>query len=214
MNGMSYQPGFQSGNQSFNQQNQYQPAGYVQSQYRGQISTQSNAGPVISQLGYQANQQNYAGGQSYGAHNLQSGYSNYASAQTQYQPVLSHLGDQAGQDALHRSNYVAQQPYAQQSQQNFNNQYQSQPVIARFGGYSANSNNIGSSYNGGYGYQGGYQGNYQGGFQQAHAYTQQNPVLNATGANAQDGPVLAHVGYQAGNQHTGAQYGQGGINRF
>ncbi|WP_270172093.1 hypothetical protein [Paenibacillus sp. SYP-B4298] len=200
MNGMSYQPGFQASQASFNQQNQFQPQGYVQSQYRGQIPTQ-NAGPVISHLGYQAGQQGQIG-QQYGMQNSQMGM---GQAQTQYQPVISHLGYQAGRDyypqaVQHNSMMQSQQqPYAQQ-----NSQYASQPVIAHFGGYSINSQGAQNqaSYNTGYQNQS---------FQPAHAQTQQNPVLNATNAHAQDGPVLAHLGYQAGNN---AQFGQNGMNRF
>jgi len=62
MNGMNQQgyQGFQANNQFSNNQqsnqNQFQPSGFVQSHYQGNIPTQ-NAGPVISHLGYQANNQ-------------------------------------------------------------------------------------------------------------------------------------------------------------
>jgi hypothetical protein len=58
---MYHQSTFQSG-QSFgagqNQnQNRYQPAGFVQSQYQGQLSRSAASGPVTAKFGYQAGQQ-------------------------------------------------------------------------------------------------------------------------------------------------------------
>ncbi|GGG09457.1 hypothetical protein [Paenibacillus abyssi] len=192
------QGSFQAQSQSsFNQSNRYQPAGYVQSYYQGQmrqgggISAQ-NTGPVISKIGYQAApQQSYASSGSYGQ---QQGMMNsFTNAQTQQQqPVISHLG---GYTANQQQNFArnpvishlgttAGQDFGQYNQYN-----QSQPMTSNMGYQASGNMDMGMQNN--YG---------------------QHPVYQATNSKNQDGPVYAQVGYQAGTSNQ--QYGQNNMNRF
>lgn len=205
MNGMSNQgyQGFQANNQFSNQQsNQYQPAGYVQSHYQGNIPTQ-NAGPVISHLGYQSNQpQQGFQPQSY-ASNMSGGFAG-SQAQSQYQPVISRLGYQAGQEQFGQTSHFqpqAQQSHYMPSQFQSNSYQQQQPVISHFGfqaGSESHSPVLQHAHVAGSGQQG-YQSQ-QGGFHMAQAHTPQSPVYQAANAQQQQGPVISHLGYQAGQQ--------------
>jgi len=131
------------------------------------------------------------------------------SNQSQSQPVISHLGLQAGQNQFNQSSHF--QPQAQQSQfqpsQYQNNsfqQQQQQPVISHVGfqaGAETQSPVLQHAQVAGSGQQqAGFQNSFQGGFQQAQAHTPQNPVYQATNAQQNQGPVISHLGYQAGQQ--------------
>lgn len=187
------QQGFQNQNQN-QYQNQNQPTGFVQSHYQGQLSypnfgqaTQSIVGGIGSQsgnFGYQqqtpAFQQSYtqpAGyNQSYTSHQpVQSHASSPATAFGSFGPVISHFGFQAGPDANQNQN-----------QQQFSQRSQYQPAQASNAGFTGGlQNNTNQSF----------------GHSQVQSYTQQNPVYKATGAYQQDGPVIAHLGYQANNSN-------------
>jgi hypothetical protein len=193
---------FQGGQQGFQNQNQnqFQPTGFVQSHYQGQLSypsfgqqTQSivgGPGSQYGQSGYQqqtpAFQQSYTqqagSNQSYTSHQpVQSHASSPATAFGNFGPVISHYGFQAGPDASQNQN-----------QNQFNQSSQYQPAQS---GFSSFSNA---------GFTGGFQNNANQniGHSQVQSYTQQNPVYNATNAYQQDGPVIARLGYQANNSNT------------
>ncbi|MFS0727723.1 hypothetical protein [Paenibacillus sp. 1P07SE] len=237
MNGMSNQQGFQNFQSNNQQANQYQPAGFVQSHYQGNIPTQ-NAGPVTSHLGYQANNQHQ---QSFQPQSFQSNMnSGFAGSQHQSQPVISHLGLssqaqsqqpvlshvglQAGQHQYGQGSHY--QPQSQQAhyqpaqfQSNSYQQQQHQPVISHAGfqaGAESQSPVLQHAQVAGSGQQhAGFQSNqaFQShqGFQQAQAHTPQNPVYQASHAQQNQGPVISHLGYQAGSH---GQYQQGMNNRF
>jgi len=166
---MYHQTSFQSG-QSFGAgQNRYQPAGFVQSQYQGQLSRSAASGPVTAKFGYQAGQQQSFGQQSFagqaGAFQTSSFVSqqgeqhpvyNATNARQQEGPVIQHVGYQAGAQ-----------------QQNFQKPFAQQNFAGQFGAAS---------------------------FGAQQQQWQQHPVYTATNARQQDGPVIQHVGYQAGAQ--------------
>jgi hypothetical protein len=161
---------------------------------------------MISQGGFQ-NQQ--FGGQQAQANR----YQPLGFVQAQYQggirkqnagPVISHLGFSAGQQQ--NASQFANQGFAQNrsfvgsQQQNFaqpviahagyTNSQGSQPVIAHAGSTAAQ-----------FGQQSGFGASAQSFNQFSQAGGQQsNPVYQATNASAQDGPVLAKLGYTAGQQ--------------
>lgn len=191
---------FQGGQQGFQNQNQnqFQPTGFVQSHYQGQLSypnfgqaTQSIVGGIGSQNGSFGNQQQtpafqqsftqQAGSnQSYASHQpVQSHASSPAMAFGEFGPVISHFGLQAGPDA-------------NQNQQQFSQRSQYQPAQTGF-----------SSFNNA-GFTGGFQNNANQsiGHSPVQSYTQQNPVYKATNAYQQDGPVIARLGYQANNSNS------------
>ncbi|ALS27424.1 hypothetical protein ABEV74_15820 [Paenibacillus cisolokensis] len=191
-----------SGNQGTfqNQQNQqkYQPVGFVQSQYKGGISKRS-AGPVISHTGYQASAQQQFGqqqAQSFGMAQSgmqqqwqQSGMNQSISSRTGAGPVISRVGYQAGQNNQFNQ---AQSGFAAQNQQQH-----SQPVISH-AGYTAGQgaqNPVIQATTANFGQQ----QSWSGASSQQQASASYHPVYQAT--NAQNsGPVYSHVGYQAGAQ--------------
>ncbi|CAM4254950.1 hypothetical protein [Paenibacillus tarimensis] len=218
-----YQQNSFQGNQSFGQSNRYQPAGFVQSQYQGQLKNSAIASPVTSQAGFQGGnqqQQSFSGQASQQfnpgfqnpviAHTgLTAGQSNFGSNQPSFgqtNPVLNHAGLTAGQ---HQQQQFRQQEPSFQQQSFTNSQ---QPVISQFGfqaGQESRSpvNQVFQNQGTGQSYQ---SSQFGGGFQQSQgAITPQNPVYRATNAREQDGPVIQHAGYQAG-QSTGSQFGQTG----
>jgi len=187
-----YQQNQFQGNASFGQtnqnQNRYQPSGYVQSNYQGQLTRGAASGPVTAHAGYQAGGSQgfgsagstftggFASGFTGGSSSFQStgGFQGQATTQQnpvyratnareQEGPVIQHLGYQAG------------------TPQGFQGQG------SQFGASSFQS-------------MGGFQG---------QATTQQNPVYRATNARQQEGPVIQHLGYQAGTQqgYQGNQFG-------
>lgn len=212
MNQLSQQPGNYQGQQSFlNQGNQFQPTGYVQSHYQGQLSQptfgrETNSIVSHSPGGYQASNSYSNGSQ---MHFTPSSYNHFSQPEGSYNsfnshqpvqsyaqspatafgdvgPVIAHVGYQAGPDSQ-------QHGYQQQhiSQYGFGNQY-AQQQNSNFGGQSHyNSQN-------GYGAQS--QSNMQngyGGMTPTHSNTSLNPVYEATNAYQQAGPVISRVGWQA-----------------
>lgn len=190
MNQWSQQPGNFQGQQGF--QNQA-PAGFVQSNYQGQLSyptfgRQSSSIVANAPGGYQGQ-----GTQQFGAANYSSqqpsGYISQpvqsyaqspATAFGSFGPVIAHVGYQAGQQG--------QQGYQQGMQQSFN-----QPSAANYGAQNAQFANYGGFA----------QQNAQSGYgpTPVQSYTtSQSPVLEATNAYQQAGPVIAHAGgWQAQN---------------
>ncbi|MFC4778403.1 hypothetical protein ACFO9Q_16525 [Paenibacillus sp. GCM10023252] len=167
----SSQQGYQG--QGFqNQGNQFQPMGYVQSHYQGQLSQPSfgQQQPVIAHTGgYQANNQSYGQQPSTFSHYTAqpiSHFSNQGQGQSYSQPVISHLGYTADQQASgpvyqatgygsHNGSYGGGQPqgyiqggYVQSHTQQSpvyhatNSYQQAGPVISHLG-YQANNNRQG-----------------------------------------------------------------------
>jgi len=168
---MYNQTSFQGG-QSFGAgQNRYQPAGFVQSQYQGQLSRSAASGPVTAKFGYQAGQQ-----QTFGI-----------------QPI----GQQAftGQTGMFRTNAFTAQQGEQHPVYRATNAYQQEgPVIQRTGYQAGAQQNFqkpigqqGIAVQSGAASFGAQQG------------WQQHPVYSVTNARQQDGPVIQHAGYQAGS---------------
>lgn len=197
MNQWSQQPGNFQGQQGF--QNQA-PVGYVQSNYQGQLSyptfgRQSSSIVSNAQGGYQGQ-----GMQQFGAANYASQPSGYISHQPvqsyakspatafgNFGPVISHVGFQAGPDR--QQGFQGGQ---QGMQQSFN-----QPTAMNYGAQSAQ---YAPSNYGGFA-----QSNAQSGYGMTptQSYTtSQSPVLEATNAYQQAGPVISHLG---GWQATNAQ---------
>jgi hypothetical protein len=186
VNQFSQQPGNFQTQQGF--QNQA-PVGFVQSNYQGQLSfptfgRQSSSIVSNAQGGYQGQGMQ----QQFGAANYSSQPSAYISHQPvqsyaqspatafgSFGPVISHVGFQAGPDNQ------------QGRQQNFN-----QP-LANFGAQNAQFSNYGGFA----------QSNAQSGYGPTPVQsftTSQNPVLEATNAYQQAGPVISHLGgWQANN---------------
>ncbi|QHT61882.1 hypothetical protein GXP70_19105 [Paenibacillus lycopersici] len=181
------------------QQNRYQPSGFVQSHYQGipkqagNMSAQSNTGPVISHLGYSANN-GYGQSSSMNSsqmHGSQPVLSHYGGSSNNMssQPVISHYGGYQAQNAQQQQQQS--QSYRTQASTSYMNQ-QSQPVISHFGGYQAQN----------------MQQSQQSQPYQSHALTSY--------ANQQSQPVISHYGgYQAQNaQQQNAQhqssFGSGG----
>ncbi|KQO04594.1 hypothetical protein [Paenibacillus sp. Leaf72] len=204
MNQMSQQPGYFQGQQGqLGQQgqfsNNYQPSGFVQSHYQGQLSeptfNQNPSSIVQSPIGgYQAtNQHSYSSAAYLPSHQQNAGMmqhqyqpnSGYQSHTSHYQvpsytshqssanyganPVISHLGYQSSP----QQHYV--QSHTGYANQNFSS-----------GGYAGLSNNMSNNQN-----------QTHGGMPVQSA-TGQNPVYHATNAYAQSGPVISHLGWQAG----------------
>ncbi|MCA0753894.1 hypothetical protein KP806_02485 [Paenibacillus sp. N4] len=194
MNQFSQQSGNFQGQQSFlNQGNQFQPTGFVQSHYQGQLSQptfgrQTNSIVSNQPSGYQSSfsqgAQHFAPSsysmisnaglnQSYTSHQpVQSHAASPATAFGSVGPVISHVGYQAGPDNS-RSFY---QPSASQF---------AQSTIAQQGAFGQGMGQ--SSY----------------GPTPTHSYTNSaHPVYDATNAYQQSGPVISHVGWQS-SQGTG-----------
>ncbi|AGA58344.1 MAG: hypothetical protein C6W55_02845 [Thermobacillus sp.] len=118
---MYNQSSFQSG-QSFGAgQHRYQPAGFVQSQYQGQLSRSAASGPVTAKLGYQAGQQQSFGQQSFAGQAGAFQVSSFSAQQQQHPvyratnarqqdgPVIQHTGYQAGvQQNFQQQNFAGQ----------------------------------------------------------------------------------------------------------
>ncbi|CAH1207021.1 hypothetical protein PAECIP111893_02674 [Paenibacillus plantiphilus] len=164
---------------------------FAQNQNNAYGASNSNVGPVISHVGYQAGQDFYPTGTTT---SMGSNFSNQQSAQTGQQPVISHVGYTAGQNFQASGSQYGQQHQQQlQQNQNFNQNYsfnQNQPAGQSFGGSYGGSSNFAGN---------------------AHAATSYNPVYQATNAAANSGPVISKLGYSAGTQQGGAyQSAQGG----
>ncbi|WP_141505894.1 hypothetical protein [Paenibacillus luteus] len=195
MNQFSQQPGHFQGQQSYlNQGTSFEPSGYVQSHYQGQLSQptfgrQSNFNGSIAPNGYQSSNSYNQGAQ----HFASNGYTNMthpvgtnnsfishqpvqsyaqspATAFGNVGPVIAHVGYQAGAEQQH-SYY--------QPTSNIGNQY-AQHTSSNYGGYA----------------QGNAQNNY-GGMTTTHSNTSIHPVYEATNAYQQSGPVISHVGWQS-----------------
>ncbi|AJY76419.1 hypothetical protein [Paenibacillus beijingensis] len=222
----SNQPGnFQQGLGQFSQgqQQQYQPAGYVQSRYQGQLSQptfnrspQSNL-PITSgltnQFQNQPSQYTPAGG-------------GFVQAQTQPNPVnsrfrtnqgpvISQLGYQAG--AQNQNQFTQTQFQQQPIQSQFGTAMNTnafsgqsyQPVISRVG-YQAGQETRNpviqaTTYNQQQPQFGGYQAGSQMGSQmmQSQATSQFHPVHQITNTRQDAGPVISKLGYtNASGQNT------------
>ncbi len=191
MNQYSQQSGNFQGQQSYlNQGQNFQPSGFVQSHYQGQLSQPTfgrTSQSIVSNQpgGYQqsynhGNQSyipsNYASmhqptgmNQSYTSHQpVQSHAASPATAFGNVGPVIAHVGYQAGPD----QNHSFYQPSAIAN------------TGMHFGGYNQSMA------------QG--QGHY--GPTPVQSYTHSaTPVLDATNAYQQTGPVISHLGYTANN---------------
>lgn len=212
MNQYSQQSGNYQGQQGFqNQSTQFQPTGYVQSHYQGQLSQptfgrQSNSIVSNSPGGYQATNSFSQGVQHYIPTNYSS-YSQPAASQNAYTshmpvqshaqspatafgnvgPVIAHFGYQAGPDAGSGYN---QQSFYQPSNANMGTQY-AQHTTSNYGGFTQ------SNAQNGYG-----------GMTPTHSNTSsQHPVYEATNAYQQAGPVISQLGYQANSAGSSAYYG-------
>ena len=103
-----YQQNQFQGNTSYGQtnQNRYQPSGFVQSHYQGQMTRGAASGPVTAHAGYQAGgSQGFAsqgmgstmtGGFQSHATTQQNPVYNATNARQQEGPVIQHLGYQSG----------------------------------------------------------------------------------------------------------------------
>ncbi len=237
-----YQQNQFQGNASFGQTNanRYQPSGFVQSNYQGQLTRSAASGPVTAHSGYQAGGSQgygatgsaftggYTGSSSVGSYTggMNTGFQGHAmtpqnpvynatNARQQDGPVIQHLGYQAGTQQGYQGSQFGTSSY--QSAGGFQGQattpqnpvyratnarQQEGPVIQHLG-YQAGTQQ-------GFGGQGmGMTGGMAGQSFQGQAMTQQNPVYNATNARQQDGPVIQHLGYQAGTQQGFGGQGMG-----
>jgi hypothetical protein len=192
------QQGFSGNANGMGQQNRYQPSGYVQSHYQGvskqagSIAAQSNSGPVISQLGYSANQGygQSSSGNSYASNsysNAQPVLSHFggSSANQSSQPVISHYGGYQAQNTQQSQPYQSSASYMNQSNMG-NSSYNanSQPVISHYGGYQAQQT-----------------------IQSQHA----QPHQSMSYGQQQSQPVISHYGgYQAQNAQNQGGYGMSG----
>ncbi|RJE90608.1 hypothetical protein D3P07_00410 [Paenibacillus sp. 1011MAR3C5] len=200
MNQYSQQPAqFQGGQQQFSNASQnFQPTGFVQSHYQGQLSyptfgresasivspSFNNAGSQHSSNGYQQHAapaiQSYTqpavSNHAYQSHGpVQSHASSPATAFGDVGPVIARYGYQAGPD--------------QQQQQGFSQQYGQQS-------YSQPAQYSQQSFG-----QAGYQSHGP-----VHSNTSINPVYQATNAYEQAGPVIARYGYQSSSAQSNSQY--------
>lgn len=222
MNQYSQQQGFNQGQGGQGYQNgqsnnnfNYEPHGYVQSHYQGQLS-QPNFGqnqPVISHAGgYQAMNNNSYGNtaNSYsGMSNQHYGTQHAGNGQQSYQ---QHYGTQQHIQPIHHTQSYGNeqhQPVQSHASQHIASQYGDVgPVIAHLG-YQASGMEH-RQYQPQQGYQG-YQSYGQAGYNNAsnmHAQgqqgsqiqssTSQHPVYAATNAYAQSGPVISQLGWQTG----------------
>jgi hypothetical protein len=220
---MYHQSSFQSGQSFGASQNRYQPAGFVQSQYQGQLSRSAASGPVTAKFGYQAGQQQSFGQQSFAGQAGAFQPSSFASQQGEQHPVYraTNAYQQEGPVIQHTGGYQAgaqqnfQKPLAQQNfafqagAASFGAQQQTQqhPV------YSAtNARQQAGPVNQLIGWQAGAQQNVQQPIGQQQSFAaqtgassfgtqqqwQQHPVYNATNARQQAGPVNQLTGWQAG----------------
>lgn len=213
------QGNLQQGQGQFSQsQQQFQPQGFVQSRYQGQMSqptfNRSPQSTMPSGMGFM-NQSQFQPLQS-----TQAGRG-FVQAQTQPNPVNSHFRTNQGpvisQLGYQSGTQSQNQPLQSQFQQPIQSQFgasgfsgqsaqSSQPVISRLGFQAgpetrnpvlqATSFGQQQPISGGFGQMGG-----QTGFSQAT--TPQNPVYQATNARQQDGPVIAKLGY---TNATGGQF--------
>lgn len=204
MNQYSQQPvqPYQGGQQSFQNQNRYQPSGFVHSNYQGQLSqptfgqsTGSIVGPPSAGYGFQSSQQHsyqHHAAPAYQASShmpavsnhsfiphqpLQSYASSPAAAIGNVGPVIAHVGYQAGPSQTQ----YGQRTYYQPTQS----------------AYNANAQQHMSSHTEGYHSQAGH--SY--GMSQVHSNTPHNPVYKATHAYEQAGPVISQLGWQAGSSN-------------
>lgn len=217
----------QQGQHGYQDQNtQFQPIGYVQSHYQGQLSQptfgrQSNSIVSNQPGGYQASNQGNMGTQHY-ANNANNGYGTSSQSSGSYNsynshqpvhsyaqspatafgdvgPVIAHYGYQASPNS--------QQSYYQPSSSNQGSQY-GQQNMSNYGGNAQNA-----SYNSHFNSQNGYSqsnsNNGYGGMTPTHSNTSLHPVYEATNAYQQAGPVISHYGWQA-NSAVGSPYNNGG----
>jgi hypothetical protein len=238
-----YQQNQFQGNTSYGQTNtnRYQPSGFVQSHYQGQLTRSAASGPVTAHSGYQAGGSQgygttgsaftggYSGSSSMGSFTggmTSSGFQgqavtqqnpvyNATNARQQDGPVIQHLGYQAGTQQGFQGGQFGTPSFQSAggfqgqatTQQNpvyraTNARQQEGPVIQHTGYQSGVTQ--------GYGMSGSNQGmGMVGQSFQGQAMTQQNPVYNATNARQQDGPVIQHLGYQAGTQQGFGSQGMG-----
>jgi hypothetical protein len=204
---MISQGGFQNqqfgSQQSSIQANKYQPLGFVQAQYQGGIRKQ-NAGPVISHLGFSAGQQQNTS--QFANQSIAQNRSFVGSQQQNFaQPVIAHAGYTAGQE-----NQSAQSAsgvnYGPTNAIRFNQS--EQPVIAHAGSTAARYGQQAQ-----FGQQSGMVAS-QGFSQFSQAGAHSNPVYQATNASTQEGPVLAKLGYTAGQQQAGFGASAQSFNQF
>jgi hypothetical protein len=223
---MFHQSSFQGGQAFGASQNRYQPAGFVQSQYQGQLSRSAASGPVTAKFGYQAGQP-----QSFAGQPIQQSFAGQAGAfQTSavvqkqgdqhpvyratnaYQqegPVIQQLGYQAGVQQQNIQKPFGQQQFAGQTgatsfaaQQHpvyrATNAYQQEGPVIQHTGYQAGVQQ--QNFQKPFGQQpfAGQTGvsSFAAGSQQQW---QQHPVYSATNARQQAGPVNQQLGWQAGS---------------
>jgi len=223
---MYQQSSFQGG-QSFGAgQNRYQPAGFVQSQYQGQLSRSAASGPVTAKFGYQAGQQQSFGAQPIGQQQFTGQAGSFQTSSFARQPADQHPVYRATNAYQQEGPVIQQLGYQAGVQQNFRQpvgqqQFAGQTVASSFGAqqqwqqhpvYTAtNARQQDGPVIQQLGYQAGAQQNFRQpvGQQQfagqtaasSFAQTQQHPVYNATNARQQEGPVIQQLGYQAGAQN-------------
>ncbi|REK76341.1 hypothetical protein [Paenibacillus paeoniae] len=211
MNQYSQQPAqFQGGQQQYSNSNanqNYEPAGYVQSHYQGQLSqptfnresanfispSYNNAGSQHSHsYGYQQHAapaihsytQPAVSNHAYQSHQpVQSHASSPATAFGDVGPVIARYGYQA--DQQQHQNYSQQ--YGQQSF------YQPAPYAqhtqSQFSGYQSQAPQGYSQSHG-----------------PVHSNTSLNPVYQATNAYEQAGPVISKLGWQSSSANSNSQY--------
>ena len=214
---MNHQSTFQGAQPFGAGQNRYQPAGFVQSQYQGQLSRSAASGPVTAKFGYQAGQQSFGqqqpvvqqpvGQQSFASSGPQHPVYSATNAYQQEGPVIQRLGYLAGAQQQTFRQPSGQQSFSGQAgMTGFASQQQTQhPVYRATNAYQQEGPVIQHL-----GYQAGVQEQQflkpsgqqsfsgQAGMTQASQQQTQHPVYRATNAYQQEGPVIQHAGYQAG----------------
>lgn len=162
--------------------NRYQPSGFVQSHYQGQLTRNAASGPVTAHAGYQA-------GSSQGYSGMNTAMT--GSGMTGFQQQSFTGGAMTPQNPVYRAT---------------NARMQEGPVIQHTG-YTNSMNQgyqQGTSFSQAQQQFGGASSFGQGGV--VGAMTPERPVYRATNARGQDGPVIQHTGYTSGmNQGFGTQ---------
>jgi len=219
VNQLSQQSGNYQGQQGQygyqDQQTQFQPVGYVQSHYQGQLSQptfgrQTNSIVSNQPGGYQASNQGNQGMQHYASNAQTSGsYTSHQPVHSYAQspatafgdvgPVIAHYGYQAGPDSQHS--------YYQPSSSNQGAQYGHQNMSNNYGG-NAQNNSYNSHFNSQNGYSQSNSNHGYGGMTPTHSNTSLHPVYEATNAYQQAGPVISRYGWQA-NSAVGSPYNNG-----
>ncbi|WP_424765905.1 hypothetical protein [Paenibacillus sp. sgz302251] len=216
MNQFSQQSGMYQGQQGYHNQNtNFQPSGFVQSHYQGQLSQPSFGRPSNSIVPHQPNafQATNSYGQN-GQYGMSTGYSSMsqptamnnsfishqpvqsyaqspATAFGNVGPVIAHVGYQAGSDSQHSFYQPTQSTMGMGTQYTQQNNQYGQQATSNYGYTQPNAGGAGS---------------YGGMTQTQSNQSSYHPVYQATNAYEQAGPVIGQLGYQAGRDAQSSPY--------